>query len=210
MSDKTIKTSDPCVPPTKIKVISIISVALLVVAITFCATVIIQTVTDGYVSLFGYSIFRVITPSMEPTLPVNSFIVSQKTEIDAIEDGDIVSFISKEAYLQGGIVTHRVVEKKEVDCRICLVTKGDASNSVDAAYVTEDNLVGKMIYKSDVDGFFSKVYTFVTNRQVFFIIIIAPILIMAGMLLKNGATNIYEQIKEIKKEIENDSQNKIE
>ncbi len=192
----------------KIKILSIASIALLVVAILFCGTIIIQTVTQGYVSLFGYSVFRVITPSMEPTLPVDTFIVSQKTDIGEINEGDIVSFVSTESYLKGGVVTHRVVEKKEVNGRVCLITRGDASNSVDAAYVTSDNLVGKMVFRTDPDGFFSRAYAFVTNRQVFFLVVIAPMLLIAGILLKNGIGRIHEQINEIKKEIQNESTDK--
>jgi signal peptidase len=142
---------------------------------------------------------------MEPSLPVNTFIISQKTDIENIVEGDVVSFISTEAYMNGSVVTHRVVGIKELDGKICLITRGDANNSVDAAYVTGDNLVGKMVFNTEPDGFFSNAYKFVTNRQVFFIVVIAPMLLVAGILMKNGIQKFREQIDQLKKEIQDDS-----
>lgn len=192
---------------SKAKILSVISVVLLVLAIVFCTTVILQVTIRGYVSILGFSVFRVATPSMEPALPVGTFIVSKKTDINELEKDDIICFVSKEAYMNGSIITHRIVEIKEIDSRICLITRGDANNSVDAAYVTEDNLVGKMVLKTDPNGFFSTTYKFLTQKQVFFLVIILPMLVVAGFLLKNGIKKIHQQINEIKKEIENDSQN---
>jgi len=194
---------------TKVKVLSAISIVLLTLAIAFCAIVIVQTMTQGYVNLAGYSVFRVVTPSMEPELPVDTFIVTQKVDISEIKTGDIISFISKETYLNGGVVTHRVVEIKNIDGKICLVTRGDASNSVDAAYVTSDNLVGRMVSKTEKDGFVSQAYRFINNKQVFFVFIIMPMLVVAGLLLKGGMQKIYQQISEIKQEIENDTDESV-
>ena len=191
---------------TKIKIFSVVSIAFLILAITFCAVVIIQTTTLGYVNLFGYSLFRIATPSMEPSLRVNTFIISQATDIENLAEGDVVSFISTESYMNGRIVTHRVVSIKEVEGKTCLITRGDANNSIDAAYVTSDNLVGKMVFHTKPDGFFSNAYTFITNKQVFFIVVIAPMLLVAGILMKNGIQKLHEQIDQLKKEIQNDSE----
>ena len=191
------------------KALSVISIVLLVLAIAFCALVIFQVITQGYVSVCGFSIFRVVTPSMEPELPVDTLIISQKVDIYEIREGDIISFVSKEAYMRGSVVTHRVVEIREVDSRVCLVTRGDANNSVDAAYVTSDNLVGKMVFRTREGGVFDTVYGFVMHKQVFFVVIILPMLLVAGILFRNGIKKIKDQITEIKEEIENDTENAV-
>ena len=82
----------------KAKALSTISMVLLVLAIIFCATIILQVSTQGYVSILGFSVFRIATPSMEPTLPVNTFIISRKTDIRELNKDDIICFVSKEAY----------------------------------------------------------------------------------------------------------------
>ncbi len=186
----------------KAKALSTISMVLLVLAIIFCATIILQVSTQGYVSILGFSVFRIATPSMEPTLPVNTFIISRKTDIRELNKDDIICFVSKEAYLNGNIVTHRIDEIKEIDSEICLVTRGDNNNSVDSVYVTSENLVGKMVFKTNPNGFISTVYSFITQKQAFFLIIILPIFIIAGLLFKNGIKKIREQIDEIKREIQ--------
>ena len=189
----------------KTKALSVISMVLLILAIIFCLSIILQVTIQGYVGILGYSVFRISSPSMEPTLPVDTFIISQKVDISEIGEEDIICFVSKESYLKGKVVTHRVVESKEIDSKICLITKGDNNNSVDAAYVTRDNLVGKMVFKTEPDGFISTAYKFVTQKQAFFLIIILPMLIIAGFLFKNGIKKIREQINDIKREIENGS-----
>lgn len=182
------------------RALSVISYVLLTLAIIFCAVIVFQIITQGYVSVFGHSMFRVVTPSMEPEIPVGAIIISQKTDIEDIKKGDIVSFVSLEAYMNGRVVTHRVDDVKAVNGEVCLVTRGDANNSVDAYYVTEDNLVGRIIFNTDKDNFFIKAYEFITQKQVFFLIVILPMVIIAAILLKNGISNMNEEIRRIKEE----------
>ena len=96
--------------PVKKYVFSSIILGLAVVMALFVA---IQTLTVGYINVFGYSIFRVVTGSMEPTIPVNSVLVCKKTDASQIEVGDVICFKSKERSHYGVIVTHRVVSISE-------------------------------------------------------------------------------------------------
>ena len=80
------------------KIFSIASSVLLVIAILFCGTVMYQIKTDGYVTLFGCSVFRVVSESMGDTMPVGSLIISQKTDMESVQEGDIISFFSRESY----------------------------------------------------------------------------------------------------------------
>lgn len=187
----------------KVKVISAISYVLLTLAIILCAVTVFQIVTQGYVNYFGYSLFRVVTPSMEPEIPVGSFIISKKVNISEIQMGDVISFVSLESYMNGSVVTHRVVDIKKVEGKTSLVTRGDANNSVDGYYVTEDNLVGKVVHNSGKENFLVTVYKFVTQKHVFFLIVILPMLITAVCLLRNGMATMREEIMLIKQEIQN-------
>ena len=193
----------------KVKILSTLSYVLLTIAIIFCAIVIFQVATQGYVSFFGYSMFRVVTPSMEPEIPVGTFIISQKVNIEDIREGDIVSFVSKESYLHGSVVTHRVAGIKESNGELCLITRGDANNSVDAYYVTRENLVGKMTFNSEKDGFLVGFYEFVTNKHIFFLIVTIPLMVIAFSLMKNGVKNMNEEIKNIKEEIKRQEAEKL-
>ena len=81
----------------------------LVLAILLCVAVLSQVLSKGYVSVGRYSLFRVVTGSMEPAIPVGSLLVSQKADIEEIQLGDIVNFRSKDMGMLGITITHRVV-----------------------------------------------------------------------------------------------------
>ena len=115
-----------------VKFMSVFTTVLLIAAIAFCFTVVFQIQTKRYVSIFGFSVFRVITDSMEPAIPVGALILNQETEIDNVKIGDIICFRSMESYMYGSIVTHRVVDIKTIDGKIALTTRGDANNSEDS------------------------------------------------------------------------------
>lgn len=185
----------------KVSALVITSYVILTLTIIFCAVIVFQVVTQGYVCIFGYSVFRVVTPSMEPEIPVGSIIISQNVDVSEIQKGDIVSFVSRESYMKGKVVTHRVDNVKTVDGKINLVTRGDANNSVDAYHVTEDNLVGKMVFNTGNDNLVIKAYEFITQKHVFFLIVILPMVIVAAFLLKNGISNMNEEIRKIKEDI---------
>ena len=146
---------------------------------------------------------------MEPELPVGVFIISQKVNIQDINEGDIVSFSSLESYMKGSIVTHRVIDIKDVNGKISLVTRGDANNSVDGYYVTEDNLVGRVVYNTKEDNFFVRAYKFITQKHIFFLIIILPMLITAVCMLRGGIVRMSDEIKNIKDEIKRQEAEKL-
>ena len=92
---------------TKRRVGDVASVAVLCAAVLLCITVALQVAARGYASVMGYSLFRVITGSMEPTIPVNAVIVCRSTDIRDVAVGDVVVF--RLADLSGEkIITHRV------------------------------------------------------------------------------------------------------
>ncbi len=192
------------------KIFSVATSVFLVIAILFCGLVMFQISTAGYVTLFGCSFFRVATDSMEPELPVGSIIISKKTDIEDIEVGDIISFKSRESYMSGQIVTHRVVDIKEIDGEICLVSRGDSNNSVDGYYVTSENLVGKIIYVIKQGGFITTLYSLLTNKMGFFTIVIVPVLILVTVILQEYIRKITKEIKAIKHEIDEAEQEQKE
>lgn len=184
------------------KLISISTSLLLAAAVAFCVFVLYQIRRDGYVTIFGCSVFHVVSGSMEPEIPVGALIISKKTEIEDIEVEDIISFRSLESYMQGSIVTHRVVEIHKKDGELALVTQGDANNSMDAYYVTRDNLVGRIIYHTRDGNFITSLYGFLTNKAGFFVIVIVPVILLTATILQDNMKKIRKEIARMKKEIE--------
>jgi len=185
------------------KILSVSTTILLIVAVVFCFTVVFQIQTKRYVSIFGFSVFRVVSDSMEPAIPVGALILNQETDIEKIQVGDIVCFRSMESYMNGNIVTHRVVDIKTIDGKIALTTRGDSNNSEDSYYVVADNLIGKVIAVTGEDSFLLNAYSVLTSGIGFFTLIIIPVVILAAIILHENLKKIQREMKKLREEMEN-------
>ncbi len=185
------------------KLLSVLVTVLLICSICLCIFVFTQVVTRGYVSLAGYSFFRVTTGSMEPTLPIGALILTHNEDIEKIELDDIVSFYSKELYMQGKIITHRVVDKEvSADGSVLLTTRGDANSSADIYFVDQDNLIGKMVWNSRDDNVVARLIAFLSGKIGFFTCIALPILLVAVMIFKRSMGTMMVEIKKLKEQME--------
>lgn len=184
------------------KIISLIVSVLLVASVFVCLFVVIQVLSNGYVSIGGYSFFKVVTGSMEPEIPVGALILSEETEMNDIEIGEVVCFRSKSPDMLGKIITHRVIEIIEAeDGMLQLVTKGDANLSLDGYYVTAQNLIGKVIWQSG-SGKFSGVLNFLSNKFGFLSCIAFPALLILTLILRDNVKTMQQDIKRISEQLE--------
>lgn len=184
------------------KFASVATSILLAVAVFFCGFVMYQIHRDGYVTVFGCSVFHVVSGSMEPEIPVGALIISQKTDMEDIEVGDVISFRSLESYMYGSVVTHRVVEIREQKGDIAFVTRGDANNSIDGFYVTRTNFVGRIIYHTPDGNFVTSLYGFLTNKAGFFVVVIVPVILLTVIILQDNMRRIKKEIESIRQEME--------
>ncbi|MDO4651148.1 MAG: S26 family signal peptidase [Eubacteriales bacterium] len=88
---------------------SLLVTVLLVLAVALCLYTAVQVLSNGYVNLGGFMMFRVVTGSMEPTIPVGALLVTQQVDIESIRMDDIICFRTQVSEIWGKIVTHRVV-----------------------------------------------------------------------------------------------------
>ena len=184
---------------------------VLILAICLCLFAFVQVVNKGYVSFFGYSFFKVTTGSMEPTIPVGALILTQDEPIQDIEMNDIVSFFSKEAYMKGRIITHRVVDKEVSGSgQVMLTTRGDANFSTDIHSVDTDNLIGKVVWISGEENIFAKIMRFISGRAGFFTCIALPAILISVFIFKKSMQTIAVDIKRLKCELEPDEGKKEE
>ena len=79
-------------------------------------------------------VYNIETGSMEKTIHIGDYVLIYRN--DKYFVGDIVTFKVDDYY-----ITHRIIEKKDGK----ITTKGDANNVVDDE-ITEDQIVGKVIY----------------------------------------------------------------
>ncbi len=66
------------------------------------------TVPDGLIRLVGVGFYRVTSPSMEPVLMVNDYVIAQKTDVEHLEKGDVIIFHTK-AQLTSVPITEAII-----------------------------------------------------------------------------------------------------
>lgn len=184
------------------KRISVLITVLLVLAVVLCLYVAVQSMSNGYVDIGGYMMFRVVTGSMEPTIPTGALLVTKQVDIGQIEMNDIVCFRTQETAIWGKIVTHRVVQRLELEGEVLLRTQGDANLVADGYMVTRSNLIGKVIWHTGDESVLASIFSFFTNKVGFLGCIVIPCLLLAGLVLRDCVTNIRNELRSTMNEIE--------
>ena len=187
----------------KKKLTSAATTAALVLAILMCVAVLSQVLSKGYVSIGRYSLFRVVTGSMEPAIPVGSLLVSEKVDIEEIQIGDIVNFRSKDMGMLGVTITHRVVQIFDIENdQIYLETKGDANPYSDGRLVDQQNLIGKTVYYTKEGNFVAGVLTFLTSSVGFLACIVVPCLLVGVFTMRDCVNGLREEMDAINKQLD--------
>lgn len=124
-------------------------IIIVLLAVALIAFVLIR-VNDGTPTIFGYSIQRVSSGSMEPAYHVGDMFLSKSVnQPDEVQKGDIVTFKGDSSY-QNKSVTHRVIRapSKNKDGEFYIVTKGDA-NEIDDGEILFSDVESKSLTKLD-------------------------------------------------------------
>ncbi len=151
---------------------------LAAVVIALALVVLLRTVFTpaGEVpSLGSYSFMRTLTGSMEPAIPVHSFIVTEEVDPSSLQAGDIITFRATESSMEGALNTHRITSVYEENGQLMFHTKGDANAVEDAAPVAAVNVVGRVVFVSAALG---TVVSLFSNPLVFFPLIILPLVVL--------------------------------
>lgn len=121
----------------------------LVVILVFTLVIFFTSRIDGSTpSVFGYSIFRVSSGSMEPELMVGDIILDKEVENpEDLKVGDVITFRSDN--LGDMLVTHKIIKAPyEENGELKLQTKGIANDVADKP-ISADDVKGIMICKVD-------------------------------------------------------------
>ena len=129
----------------------------LILASVFVLLSVVLTPAGQVPQVMGFSVFRVLTGSMEPEIPEGSLLLVKKTDANRIQIGDLISFFSPDPTLEGAVNTHRVVDIDGENQRF--TTKGDANDAVDGAPVHFKNLIGKPVFCIPKLGYLSNFLT---------------------------------------------------
>lgn len=120
-----------------------------------------------------FSVYTIVSQSMEPTINVYDVIVNTKVDdINDVKINDVITFISTWKVTYGMTITHRVVGTKTLDDgSTCLVTRGDNNTQEDEACVKESNLIG--VVRAVIPGL-GKIQSFLSSGFGWIFIVIIP------------------------------------
>lgn len=155
-------------------IINTVSIVIIMAAVLVLCMV-VMTKPGKVPEIYGYTVLRVMTGSMEPTYPVDTLIVVKKTDPAEIREGDVISFYSSDPALDGAVNTHRVVNVKQEDNQWIYTTKGDGNNVADPYEVKSGDLIGKVIYDSLP---FGKLSRLTANPLIFIPLILLPLAVI--------------------------------
>ncbi len=119
-----------------------------VLALVFLLVSVIGAKLKGEVpKVFGYSVLRIVSGSMEPEILTGEYIITKEIAPEDVKVGDVISFYSEERAIYGMPNTHRVEEIIYGENGIEFVTKGDANLTNDTVNAKGDKLIGFYIGK---------------------------------------------------------------
>lgn len=127
------------------KIVNIVGIILTIIFIPLIVInliLIVKSYTNDekIPSVFGVSPVICLSGSMEPEFSVGDMIFIKETNIDSLENGDVICFIP---YGSEVAVTHRIVETQTNAGQRVFVTRGDANNTEDRTPVTAIEIQGK-------------------------------------------------------------------
>lgn len=152
---------------------TVIGTLIMVSVIAFFAPIALQRVC-------GYTVYHVVSESMEPTIPVGSAIFVFPQEPEHVLADEIIAFQSG-----GSVVTHRVVQNQTVEGK--LITKGDANDSPDPEPVAYGDLIGRVGLHIPLLGAFFELFTTVVGKVYILLYLACGVLfhILASRLRSN-------------------------
>ena len=152
-----------------------------------------------------YSLYTIISPSMEPTIKVYDVILDEKIDdMSKIQKGDVITFISTSFISKGMTVTHRVVDVIDNGNGIEFKTQGDNNLEPDTDTAKAENVLGRVVLKIPKLG---KLQFFLASNGGWLIVVLIPALFIIvndvfKILKLNKTKKQLDETKEDPEEIE--------
>lgn len=121
--------------------------------------------------ILGYQPLSILSGSMRPVLEPGDMIFIHSVSAGKIKTGDVITYWANNETL----ITHRVVKIIDENGELKYKTKGDANHVDDEEYISEDMLLGKMIFNIPKGGYVSQ---FVRSKVGTFLLIFLPVSII--------------------------------
>lgn len=119
-------------------------------------------------SIGGYSVMKVVTGSMEPSIHVDDYILIKKVDVSELKVGDVITFLSDDPQIKDMPNSHRITEINEDGT---FTVKGDANLTEDVYKVRADRIIGRYVRKMRLFRFIG---SFASSKKLLMILFILP------------------------------------
>ncbi|MGN0453420.1 MAG: signal peptidase I [Ruminococcus sp.] len=199
----TVNAKKPILRVLK-KISNIISWVFLGIVILLIIVVFVTRINGETPSIFGYSIFRVSSASMEPELMVGDVILSKKvTDPSELSVGDVVTYYNPDFF--DGLVTHKVSKAPYLEDGVLMIeTKGVANDIADPP-MPADNIISIMVTKLGFLSVFYNVFLSIWGLLILIALVIWVFfdeLIAVIRIITGTDSNKHEDINEIIERLE--------
>jgi signal peptidase len=139
-----------------------------------------------------YNAYIIVSQSMTPAIKVNDAIIIKRLEAKDLKVGDVVTYFSENPEYYGIMITHRILEKNEMNGKYSFVMKGDYNISQDPLTVSEEQVYGKVIMRIPKIGIIQEL---LSSYVGWIFIIILPV----GLIISIDIVKLYGKIKKNKR-----------
>ena len=150
------------------KILGFLRSILTILLLGILVIVIDQRFLNIKINFKGYYMFTIASESMVPDYKVGDIIISKKVDTNNLNVGDDITYVGEKGELKGLVITHRIVEKEDRDNKEYFTTKGVA-NQIEDPEIQISNIYGKVIYKTKILSFFSRL---MQNMIIYYVIFI--------------------------------------
>ena len=117
-----------------------------------------------------------------PEYEVGDILISKETDPSEIKVDDDIVYKGEKGNFKDKVVTHRVISiEKQEDGNYKIITKGIANSEQDPE-ITQEQVLGKVVYKVKSLSFISKL---ISNIYIFYFFIFIPIALIIFKQIKN-------------------------
>ena len=148
----------------------------------------------------AFSLYTIISPSMEPNINVYDVVVTRKVDPKTINEGDVITFISSSSLGEGLTITHRVKSKIITENDVKFRTQGDNNKVADSALVQSNNVLGKVIFKIPYLGHLQ----FLLQSKggwIFILLIPAMIVVLYDVIKVIRLSSVKQKVEDTIKEV---------
>ena len=181
--------------------IGYIILALFVITLLYVFTV---RITGKTPQLFGYSVHRVISGSMEPHIEIGDVILVKKTDSPELKKGDVITYKGTQGDVAGKTVTHQIVsEPYEQNGRYYFTTQGTALGAPLDPEIDDTQVIGKVLCIIPLLGslfdFFTHWYGYLAIILLLLVAFGSELINIISLLRRNKVEKAVEKLPPVKK-----------